>query len=70
MDFKDISSELWREYDFGDGHVVHIDAPDRLNVSPKNSHRIVDSGGLSHYVPPGWFHLKWQVKDGREPFDF
>jgi hypothetical protein len=60
MEFKDISSEDYREYRFGDV-VVRIDAPLRLNVSSSGGHRILDSSGTSHYIPTGWQHLSWKA---------
>ena len=67
LDFKDISSERWREYTFADGQAVRIDNPLRLYVSD-NGHRILDAEGVSHYVPLGWIHLKWQAKEGEPHF--
>ena len=67
LDFKDISSEQWREYMFADGQVVRIEMPLKLYVSD-NGHRILDAEGVSHYVPLGWIHLKWRAKDGEPHF--
>jgi hypothetical protein len=68
LEFTDISSEQWREYRFLSGETVRIDAPLQLNVSESKGHRIFDSHGVSHYIPPGWIHLKWKVKDGAPNF--
>jgi hypothetical protein len=71
-DFVDISNELWRRYDFGDDRTVLIDRPVKLNVKRKpdgDSHRVVDSQGIAHYIPAGWIHLSWAGKDG-EAFSF
>ena len=62
--FTDISSEQWRVYQFLGGDVVRIEQPLRLNVSDSGGHRIFDAEGFSHYIPAGWVHLKWAVKDG------
>ena len=67
LDFKDISSEQWREYTFDEGQTIRIDKPIRLYVSD-NGHRILDAEGVSHYVPLRWVHLKWQAKDGEPHF--
>lgn len=67
LDFKDISSEQWREYTFADGQAVRIEKPLKLYVSD-NGHRILDAEGVSHYVPLNWIHLKWQAKDGEPHF--
>jgi hypothetical protein len=68
LDFADISSEAWREYDFGDGTIVRIEAPLKLHVDDDNGHRVFDAAGLSHYIPPRWVHLRWQAKDGQPNF--
>ena len=67
LEFKDISTELWREYAFEKGQVVRIEKPLKLYVSD-NGHRLLDSGGVSHYVPFGWIHLRWQAKEGEPQF--
>lgn len=67
LEFTDISSEQWRKYTFSDGAIVHIKSPMMLHVS-ENGHRIFDAEGRSHYVPMGWIHLQWLVKDGQPHF--
>lgn len=67
LEFADISNEVFRTYDFGDGRIVTIQNPIKLNVKRKpegDSHRLIDKAGYSHYVPAGWCHLMWQGKDG------
>lgn len=68
LEFTDISSEEWREYQFLGGEIVRINAPLKLNVSKSGGHRIFDANGISHYIPPGWIHLKWKVKNGAANF--
>jgi hypothetical protein len=65
--FKDISTEEYRIYDFGD-NIVRIDEPTHLSVSDSGGHRIFDAYGVSHYVPTGWLHLKWKAKKGEANF--
>lgn len=67
LEFTDISTELWREYTFDKDQKVRIEHPLKLYVSD-NGHRILDGSGVSHYVPFGWVHLKWQSKDGEPQF--
>lgn len=67
FEFVDISSEVWREYTFNDGNVVHIEAPLHLSVT-ESGHRILTQDGLSHFVPTGWVHLAWKSKDGEPHF--
>ncbi len=66
--FTDISSEQWREYAYPDGGLLLIKGPIALNVSKSGGHRVLDGAGVSHYIPKGWRHLKWQVKDGLPHF--
>jgi len=68
LEFTDISTELWREYRFLGGETIRIEAPQRLNVSESRGHRIFDGHGVSHYIPPGWIHLSWKVRDGAPNF--
>lgn len=51
---NDISSEEWREYDFG-GRVYRIVNPRLLyRRDGGTTHRVVDSDGITHCVPaPG-----------------
>ena len=65
--FTDISSELYREYEFPGGNKVRIDLPYKLNVS-KNGHRVWDANETSHYIPMGWIHLQWEVREGQPNF--
>lgn len=69
LEFKDLTDEMYRTYDWLNGKTVTITLPKSLNVS-SNGHRIVDSAGISHYIPKGWKHLYWKVKDGKKPFAF
>jgi hypothetical protein len=59
--FVDISSELWRSYEFPDGHLVIINRPQWLSVSESGGARILDIHGVCHYIPCGWIHLRWEV---------
>jgi hypothetical protein len=68
LEFADISSESYRNYNFPDGVIVHIEYPLKLNVSKSGGHRIFDASGTSHYIPAGWIHLSWRVKDGSPNF--
>jgi hypothetical protein len=67
-EFQSLDSEQSRTYKFPDGEVT-IENPLWINVGP-GGHRIFDAQGVSHYVPKGWFHLSWTVKDGKPHFDF
>jgi hypothetical protein len=55
---RDISTEEWREYEFGDGRIVYrivyrIENPKTLYVG-STTHRVVDGSGVAHCVPaPG-----------------
>jgi hypothetical protein len=72
LEFKDISDETYRVYVFSDIE-IRIENPLKLHVTFKksgHSHRIYDAQGVSHYIPSGWKHLYWQVKEGQPNFVF
>lgn len=68
LEFTDISSELFRKYKFPGGDEVRIEWPKFLHVSKSGGHRVFDGHGRSHYIPPGWFHLEWEVTHGQPNF--
>jgi len=68
LKFTDISSESRRQYRFRGGETIVIDNPLQLNVSNSGGHRLFDAQGVSHYIPPGWIHLCWTVKEGSPNF--
>lgn len=71
MDSKDISHELWREYDF-DGVVYHIPNPATLYVGT-TTHRVVDTDGVAHCMPaPGYRGcvIRWQNPASMAPVQF
>lgn len=61
---QDISSEEWREYDFGPRPMPYrIDKPKELFLG-STTHRVVDIKGVTHCVPaPGHFGcvVRWQA---------
>lgn len=67
LKFVDISSEAWREYKRSDA-VIRVDQPVALHVSKSGGHRVFDAEGVSHYIPSGWIHLRWKVKDDMPHF--
>lgn len=67
LEFRDISTEKYRTYDWLDGSKITITNPVYLNVSD-NGHRVFDRLGISHYIPKGWRHLYWEVFDGQPNF--
>lgn len=68
--FNDISLEIYREYVWPNGSLVRIEAPQGLAVSASGGHRVVDGKGISHYVPSGWIHLRWENSPGAAAFQF
>jgi hypothetical protein len=66
-DWKDISTEEWREYQFAKGEKVRIEKPLRFKASAHvngDAHRVEAADGRGHYVASGWFAIRWQVKAG------
>lgn len=83
LNFKDISTELYRVYVFppvreGDKCIEYrIEEPDAASFkSPEKawcgggSHRVVDMSGKAHYIPSGWIAMYWEKPDGVLPFLF
>ena len=68
LTFIDISTEVYREYVFPNCEVVRINAPTGVNVSASGGHRVLDAAGISHYIPTGWIHLRWEAKPGAPAF--
>lgn len=69
MEFKSIEDEEYREYEWANGAKVRVSGKG-LNVSASGGHRIEGVDGVSHYIPSGWIHLKWQSKPGKPAFAF
>jgi hypothetical protein len=67
--FRDISSEVCRQYRFPNG-TVRIDNPLKLAVSESGGHRIYAADGVSRYIPAGWLCIEWLVKDGEPHFSY
>ena len=65
-DFIDIDTETKRTYYFENNSVV-IENPLKLCVK-SNGHRVWDAQNISHYIPTGWYHLTWEVKEGKANF--
>jgi hypothetical protein len=68
LEFKEISTERYRTYEWSDSFKLTITEPTHLNVSKTCGHRILDKSCKSHYVPSGWVHLYWEVFDGQPNF--
>jgi hypothetical protein len=59
--FTDISSEEFREYNFGSKGFVRVEQPDWLSAGP-NGHRVVNHAGESFYIPSGWLNIRWKAE--------
>ena len=71
MERKDITTERWREYDFG-GRVYRIEGPVALWVG-MTTHRVLDMVGIVHCCPaPGekGCVLRWENHDTDNPVNF
>jgi hypothetical protein len=68
---RNISNELWREYDFG-GRVYRIEAPQKLFYREGGAtHRVATADGVVHCVlAPGvdGCVLRWKQADGLVSF--
>ena len=69
----DISTEAWREYDFG-GRIYRIEKPQKLFLRVGGTtHRVVDKDGVVHCLPTvgqGDCVLRWQNFDTEVPVNF
>jgi len=65
VDFKDISTESYREYTFPGGDIITIESPVVLHVSESGGHYIVDNEGIAHYIPYKWIELSWDNETGK-----
>ena len=58
-EWKDISSETFREYTFPGGEQIRINAPVKLWVRPSGSHCVIDKNGLTHWVSSKFLSITW-----------
>lgn len=75
--WRDISSEEYREYTFRNEQTVRVNAPLQLQTGTVvegrvggPAHYITSADGVGHHIPAGWLHLSWKTKAGREIFNF
>lgn len=67
LSFTNISSEMYREYVFGD-RLLRIHNPLWLHVSDKGGHRVFDAQGTSYYITPTWYWVTWEAFPGKPNF--
>jgi hypothetical protein len=75
MEGKDVSCELWREYDIpGRDKPYRINTPQLLYLREGGTtHRVLDSEGVVHCVQTvgnGGCVLRWQNRPGTDPVAF
>lgn len=70
---KDLTVELWREYDFG-GRVYRIDNPKKLFLRNNGTtHRIVTENNITHCLPAPGINgcvLRWKSREDNKPVNF
>ena len=69
IEFRDISTEMWREYVYQKGFRVRIDHPIKLGIAKSGSHRVWD-GETSFWLRPGFMLIIWKAKEGLPHFIF
>ena len=58
--WNDISAEYYREYQMCSGNTLRIVEPLLLHVSASGGHYVIDSRGVTYYVPKdSWDSLQW-----------
>lgn len=65
----DISSEVWREYEYEDEYTFRIN-PETLFISDSGSHRVLDIDGVVHYIRGDWRQLRWYPGNSQKPVLF
>ncbi len=58
MEFVSIKDEFYRTYTFPSGQYT-IDKPQWLFVRQSKAHLVIDSAGITHYVPNTFIGLLW-----------
>jgi len=64
---KDISSEQFREYVYGDGRVFTVDRPAMLFIVG-GSHRVIDIHGMTHRPERNSVGIRWKARPGQPLF--
>lgn len=69
LEFIDISSEIYREYNFPNGKQLLINHPLYLHISESGGHRLFTRNGTSYYIRvcEGWY-IEWRAKAGEPNF--
>lgn len=69
LEFIDISSEIYREYNFPNGKQLLINHPLYLHISESGGHRLFTRKGISYYIRvcEGWY-IEWEAKPGEPNF--
>ena len=76
-DWRDISTEEFREYLFRNGQTIRINQPLQLKVGETvegrvggPAHYVTTPDGIAHHISAGWLHLCWKTKPGKEIVNF
>ena len=65
--FFDVTSERYREYVFLGKGTIKIEEPVAVAVS-RSGHRVLDTAGISHFIPSSWDAIHWEAKEGQPHF--
>jgi hypothetical protein len=70
MEKRDVTKELWREYDFG-GRVIRFEQPYQLWTG-STTHRLLLGDEVTCVPAPGvnGCVLRWKPKDAADPVQF
>lgn len=66
-----LTTEVFREYHYENGAKYRIDGPVTLYYKTDergDTHRVLDSNGMTHYVRRGWLAISWHAP--AEPVSF
>jgi len=62
-----VESELYREYVYSDG-VYRIEHPVQVHVMDNDSHRVIDTEGVTHRPSLGWLAIRWKPINDESAF--
>ena len=70
LEFKDISTEMYRTYHYLTGDTFTVQSPIGLNVSKSGGHKIICADSTSYYIRIGWIAISWCKREGEQEWLF
>lgn len=70
LQFRDLTTEEYREYMYNNGGVLRILQPWKLAISRSGNHRVATLDDFSYIIVPGWIAIRVKKKVGTPAFTF